>query len=54
MVMLAFTMLSELSMLEEEFERLKLEVWLVEMLALTLLSERSTLEDELERLKLDV
>jgi hypothetical protein len=41
-------------MLEEEFERLKLEVWLVEMLALTLLSERSTLEDELERLKLDV
>jgi hypothetical protein len=52
--MLAFTMLSELSMLEEEFERLKLEVWLVEMLALTLLSERSTLEDELERLKLDV
>jgi hypothetical protein len=52
--MLAFTMLSELSMLEEEFERLKLEVWLVEMLALTLLSERSTLEEEFERLKLEV
>jgi hypothetical protein len=52
--MLAFTILSELSMLEEEFERLRLEVWLVEMLALTLLSERSTLEDEFERLKLEV
>ena len=52
--MLAFTMLSELSMLEEEFERLKLEVWLVVMLAFTLLSERSTLEEEFERLKLEV
>ena len=41
-------------MLEEEFERLKLEVWLVVMLALMLLSERSTLEDEFERLKLEV
>jgi hypothetical protein len=47
-------MLSELSMLEEEFERLKLEVWLVVMLAFTLLSERSTLEDEFERLRLEV
>lgn len=52
--MLALTMLSELSMLEEEFERLRLEVWLVEMLALTLLSDWSTLEEELERLKLEV
>jgi hypothetical protein len=41
-------------MLEDEFERLKLEVWFVVMLALTLLSERSTLEDEFERLKLEV
>jgi hypothetical protein len=53
-VILAFTMLSELSILEDELERLKLEVWFVVMLALTLLSERSTLEDEFERLKLDV
>ena len=53
-MILAFTMLSELSMLEEEFERLKLEVWLVVMLAFTLLSERSTLEDEFERLRLEV
>jgi hypothetical protein len=47
-------MLSELSILEDEFERLRLEVWLVVMLALTLLRDRSTLEDELERLKLEV
>ena len=53
-MMLALTMFSELSMLDEEFERLKLEVWFVVMLALTLLSERSTLEDEFERLKLEV
>ena len=52
--MLAFTMLSELSMLDDELERLKLEVWFVVMLALTLLSERSTLEDEFESVKLDV
>lgn len=50
--MLALTMLSRLSMLEEEFERLKLEVWLVETLALTLFSELSMLDDEFERLKL--
>ena len=54
MVILAFTMLSELSMLDDELERLKLEVWFVVMLALTLFSERSTLEDEFERLKLEV
>ena len=41
-------------MLDDELERLKLEVWFVVMLALTLLSERSTLEDEFERLKLEV
>ncbi len=52
--MLAFTLLSERSTLDEELERLKLEVWFVVILALTELSERSTLEDELERLKLEV
>jgi hypothetical protein len=53
-VILAFTMLSELSMLEEEFERLKLDVWFVVILAFTMLSELSILEDEFERLKLEV
>jgi hypothetical protein len=41
-------------MLDEEFERLKLEVWLVETLALTRVSELSILDDEVERLKLEV
>ena len=41
-------------MLDEEFERLRLEVWLVVTLAFTLLSERSILEDEFERLRLEV
>ena len=41
-------------MLDEELERLRLEVWLVVMLLLTALSELSILEDELERLKLEV
>ena len=52
--MLALTLLSELSILDDEFDRLKLDVWLVEMLAFKLLSELSMLEDELERLKLEV
>ena len=52
--MLALMLLSERSTLDEEFERLKLEVWLVVMLAFAMLSELSILEDELERLKLDV
>jgi len=47
--MLAFTLLSERSTLEDELERLKLDVWFVVILALILLSERSTLLDELER-----
>jgi hypothetical protein len=51
---LTFTRLSELSILEDEFERLKLEVWLVETLALTRVSELSILDDEVERLKLEV
>jgi hypothetical protein len=41
-------------MLEDEFERLKLEVWFVLMLALTRLSELSMLDDEFERLRLEV
>ena len=46
--------LSELSMLEDELERLRLEVWFVVILAFTILSELSMLEDEFERLKLEV
>ena len=52
--MLELTRFRALSTLEEELERLKLEVWLVVMLELTRLSALSTLEEELERLKLDV
>ena len=52
--MLALTRLSELSMLDEEFESERLEVWLVLMLALTMLRELSTLEDEFERERLEV
>lgn len=52
--MLAFTLLSERSTLEDEFERLKLDVWFVVMLALMELRLKSTLEDEFERLILDV
>ena len=52
--MAVFVRLSALSMLDEELERLKLEVWLVVMLLLTALSELSILDDEFERLKLEV
>jgi hypothetical protein len=41
-------------MLDDELERLRLDVWFVVMLALIELSERSTLDDEFERLKLEV
>ena len=51
---LAFKLLSELSRLDEEFERLRLEVWFVLMLPLRLLSELSTLDDEFERLNDEV
>jgi hypothetical protein len=51
---LAFTILRELSTLDEELDNLKLEVWFVLTLALTKLSELSTLDDEFERLRLDV
>ena len=47
-------LLRELSRLDDEFERLKLEVWLVLILVLTRLSELSILDDEVERLKLEV
>jgi hypothetical protein len=51
--MLALTLLSELSRLEEELESERLEVWLVLMLALRLLSELSMLEEEFERERLE-
>lgn len=54
MLTLAFTRFNELSMLDDEFERLKLEVWLVLTLALAIASALSTLEEELERLRLEV
>ena len=47
-------LLRELSRLDDEFERLRLEVWLVLILTLTRLTDLSTLDDELERLKLEV
>ena len=54
MLMLALTLLSELSMLEEEFESERLEVWLVATLAFTLLRELSMLEEEFESERLEV
>ena len=46
---LAFTELRELSMLDDEFESERLEVWFVLTLPLTEVSELSTLDDEFER-----
>ena len=46
--------MSELSILEDELERERLDVWLVETLALRLLSELSRLEEEFESLMLEV
>ena len=54
MAMLAFTRLRELSMLDEEFERDKLDVWLVAMLAFTRLREVSMLDDAFESERLEV
>ena len=51
---LAFTELSELSILDEEFESERLEVRLVLILAFTELSELSMLDDELESERLEV
>ena len=53
-VTLAFKLLRELSILDDEFESERLEVWLVETLAFKLLSELSMLEDELESERLEV
>ena len=46
---LAFTAVSAWSMLDEEFDRLKLDVWLVDMLALAVFSTASMLEDDREK-----
>ncbi len=54
MLTLAFRELSELSKLEEEFERYALDVWLVLMLAFTELRELSMLDDEFESERLEV
>ena len=51
---LALTLLSELSMLDEELESERLEVWFVEMLAFVILSELSMLDEELESDRLEV
>jgi hypothetical protein len=51
---LALRLLSELSMLEDEFERLRDDVWFVLTLALRLLRELSMLDEEFERLKDEV
>ena len=51
---LALSELSELSMLDEEFERERLEVWLVLTLALRELRDLSMLEEELESERLEV
>jgi hypothetical protein len=52
--MLALRLVSELSMLDEEFESERLDVWFVLTLALSELSELSRLEEEFERRLLDV
>ena len=51
---LALTELSELSTLEDEFERLKLDAMFVATAVLAELSEASTLEEELDKFTLDV
>jgi hypothetical protein len=47
------TWLRAASRLEEELERLRLEVWFALMLVFTSVSRLSTLEEELERPKLE-
>jgi len=51
---LALSELSELSMLDDEFESDRLEVWLVLMLALSELSELSMLDEDRESERLEV
>lgn len=53
-LMLLLTILSRLSMLDEELARLRLDVWFEAILVLTILSASSMLEEELERLRLEV
>ena len=53
-LILALTLVRELSMLDEEFERPTLEVWLVLMLALTRVRELSMLDEEFESERLEV
>jgi hypothetical protein len=52
--MAALAAMSDVSMLEEEVERDKLEVWLVAIAALTRFKEASTLEEEFESDRLEV
>ena len=52
--MLALRLVSELSMLDEEFESERLDVWFVLTLALSELSELSMLDEELESERLEV
>ena len=54
MVTLALMLLSELSILDEEFESERLEVWLVEILAFTMLRLLSILDEEFESERLEV
>lgn len=42
------------STLEDEPDKLRLEVWFVEILVFVVVSAASTLDDELERLALEV
>ena len=53
-VTLALTRLSELSTLEDEFERERLEVWFVLTLLLTRVRELSMLEEEFDSERLEV
>lgn len=48
-LILALTEVSELSTLDDELERERLEVWFVLTLAFTEARELSTLDDEFER-----
>ena len=48
-LMLALTEVSELSTLDDELERERLEVWFVLTLAFTEARELSTLDEEFER-----
>jgi len=46
--------LSAVSTLEDEFERLRLDAWLVEMLLLVAFRVASILDDEFDKIRLDV